>query len=142
MTDIRGIRLILCTLSGTLIALRLILVTTMKINQKAALSSSLEQSLKEMGTRLARLRIARDMPQRIAAERAGISRNTLSRIENGDPSVAVGQVLRYFSVIDKVNAFVNALSVDADVAVKSLTAREKTKRARALSTSELKRYDF
>ena len=114
----------------------------MKINQKAALPARLELSMKEMGARLARLRIARDMPQRIAAERAGISRNTLSRIENGDPSVAVGQVLRYFAVIDKVDAFVTALNVDTDVAVKSLAEREKTKRARALSASELKRYDF
>jgi transcriptional regulator with XRE-family HTH domain len=114
----------------------------MKINQRAATPPGLEKPLKEMGARLARLRIARHMPQRVAAERAGISRNTLSRIENGDPSVAVGQVLRYFAVMDKSDIFIDALNTEADAAVRGLAAREKTKRARTLSESELKRYDF
>jgi transcriptional regulator with XRE-family HTH domain len=113
-----------------------------KINQKSAIPPGLEKPLKEMGAGLARLRIARHLPQRIAAERAGVSRNTLSRIENGDPSVAVGQVLRYFAVVGKSNAFIDALNTEADAAVRGLALREKTKRARTLSASELKRYDF
>lgn len=114
----------------------------MKIDQKSALAPALRAPLKEIGARLARLRIARRVTQQIAAERAGFSRNTLSRIENGDPSVAVGQVLRYLAVLDKVKALLDALQPDTDHAVRSLATRERTKRARTLSERELKRYDF
>ena len=114
----------------------------MKINQKAALLPALEIALKEFGAKLARLRVARGLPQRLAAERAGISRNTMSRIENGDPSVSIGQVVRYLAVVDQTRALVEALQTEADPAVRGLAAREKTKRARALSDREMKRYDF
>lgn len=114
----------------------------MKIDQKAAIASHLQQLLKETGASLARMRIARRMPQHMAAERAGISRNTLSRIENGDPSVAIGQVMRYLATLEKAEVFVRALQSENDPAVRSLAAREKTRRARALTEAELERYDF
>jgi transcriptional regulator with XRE-family HTH domain len=114
----------------------------MKIDQKAAIPPQLEQLLRETGAEMARLRIARRLPQRMAAERAGISRNTLSRIENGDPSVAVGQVIRYLSTLGKADAFAQALASEQDPAVRSLELKEKTRRARALSPAELERYDF
>jgi DNA-binding XRE family transcriptional regulator len=114
----------------------------MKIDQKAAIPPHLEQLLKETGASLARMRIARRMPQQMAAERAGISRNTLSRIENGDPSVAIGQVVRYLSTLEKAEVLVRALQSENDAAVRSLGGREKTRRARALSPQEIERYDF
>ncbi|MGH8806569.1 MAG: helix-turn-helix domain-containing protein [Noviherbaspirillum sp.] len=114
----------------------------MKIDQRAAIAPHLEQLLKETGASLARMRIARRMPQRLAAERAGISRNTLSRIENGDPSVAIGQVMRYLETLGKGEVLARALESESDPAVRSLAVQEKTRRARALSETELERYDF
>lgn len=114
----------------------------MKISQKAALPPHLEQLLTQTGASLARMRVARRMPQHLAAERAGISRNTLSRIENGDPSVAIGQVMRYLATLEKAEIVAQALRSENDAAVRSLAAQEKTRRARALSPQELDRYDF
>jgi len=73
----------------------------MKIPQKSALPKSLERPLLAFGKSLARLRLARCLPQAQVAERAGVSRNTVSRIENGDPSVAIGQVVRYLQALEK-----------------------------------------
>lgn len=114
----------------------------MRISQKAAIPPALEKPLHELGQALARLRVARGLPQRLAAERAGVSRNTLSRIENGDPSVAFGQILRYVAVLGKVDALTRAFSAEADAPARGLASREKSRRARELTQKELKRYDF
>jgi transcriptional regulator with XRE-family HTH domain len=47
-------------------------------------------ALAELGAGLRALRLMRRMPMTYAAERAGISRSTLHKIERGDPGVALG----------------------------------------------------
>jgi transcriptional regulator with XRE-family HTH domain len=115
---------------------------TMKVNQKSAMPGVLAELLSDAGKELARRRIARRMTQALAAERARISRNTVSRIENGDPSVAVGQVVRYLDALEHADVFLRALAAENDPAVRMLEIREKTRRARALTAKELERYDF
>ena len=113
----------------------------MKVPQKSALPQSLEQPLLAFGKSLARLRLARRLPQAQVAERAGVSRNTVSRIENGDPSVAIGQVVRYLQALDRVD-LLERLTDAPDVAVTALEAQQKRRRARPLTPKELARYDF
>lgn len=48
--------------------------------------------------RLARLR--RDLPAARVAERAGISRTTLYKVETGDPGVAIGIYLKVLFVLN------------------------------------------
>src|SRR5688572_32029644 len=72
-----------------------ILRCNMKRSQSLLVSENLLQQLREMGRLLAESRIARKMTQSEAAVRANLGRNTVSRIENGDTSVAIGQILRY-----------------------------------------------
>ncbi len=57
------------------------------------------QACTRLGQQLARLRVARKIKQADAALRAGLSRNTVYRLEKGDPGVAIGQVLRYLEAI-------------------------------------------
>jgi len=114
----------------------------MKVDQKSAMPGALAELLSAAGKELARRRIARRMTQALAAERARISRNTVSRIENGDPSVAVGQVVRYLDALEHADVFLRALAAENDPAVRMLEIREKTRRARALTAKELERYDF
>ena len=71
----------------------------MKIDQKSAISEELLAQLQDLGSRLARLRIARGVRQEEAALRAGISRRTVVGIENGAPSVAIGQIIRLLDAI-------------------------------------------
>jgi transcriptional regulator with XRE-family HTH domain len=114
----------------------------MKTAQHAVISEQQAQSLKTLGARLARLRIARRLTQAMAAERAGMSRITVSRIENGEPSVAIGQLVRYLDVLDRKDAVSRLVEPEDDPAVRQLAATEKTRRASPLSEQERGRYDF
>jgi DNA-binding XRE family transcriptional regulator len=76
-----------------------------------------------------------------AALRANISRETASRIENGDAAVAIGQVVRYLDVIAP-GATLGRLYETQDAALAMLEKSEKRQRARTLSPQALKRYEF
>lgn len=113
----------------------------MKIRQSAVLPPELLEQSTQLGQRLARLRIARGIKQADAALRAGLSRNTAYRIEHGDPGLALGQVLRYLDAIAPGSTLLDLLS-EADPALIALAAREKSKRVRTLTTSELSELEF
>ena len=113
----------------------------MKINQSATLSSrQLDESIR-LGQQMARLRISRKVKQVDAALRSGLSRNTVYRLEKGDPGLAFGQILRYLEAIAPGSTLLDLLS-ETDPALLSLQAREKTKRVRDMSQAELKELDF
>lgn len=67
----------------------------MKVNQKETLTPDAEQSLKRLGAYLRATRLLQRKTHQDAALSCGFSRQTLARIERGDPSVAIGQVVRY-----------------------------------------------
>ena len=63
-----------------------------------------ENILKTMGEQLKMARLRRRLSATLVAERAGISRSTLWKVENGNPSVAVGiyaAVLHALNNMDK-----------------------------------------
>lgn len=113
----------------------------MKIRQIPTLSDILAAQLLALGEQLARLRVARRVRQQDAAARAGIARSTASRIEKGDPSVAIGQVVRYLDAIAPGKTLIQLLCGE-DPAVTALKVAEKRQRARPLSEAELKELDF
>ena len=113
----------------------------MKVTQSALLTSSQASEAKNLGTALARLRIARGMKQDQAALRAGLSRNTAYRLEKGDPGIAVGQILRYLDAIVPGKSLLELLS-ETDPALAALSAKERRRRVRDLSKSELDALDF
>ena len=94
-----------------------------------------------VGALLARLRLARKIKQSEAALRAGLSRNTVYRLEKGDPGLALGQVLRYLAAISPGSTLLDLLS-ENDPALVALDAREKTKRVRDLTAAERAELDF
>ena len=49
-----------------------------------------EDILKTMGEQIKLARLRRDLPAKLVAERAGISRASLWTVENGSPSVSIG----------------------------------------------------
>ncbi|HAW44963.1 MAG TPA: transcriptional regulator [Sutterella sp.] len=69
-------------------------------------SLSVETALKELGANLKTARLRRRLPQNQVAERAGVSLNTLSKVESGDPGVAIGNVA---SVIQAIGLDVSLL---------------------------------
>ena len=113
----------------------------MKVDQKSVMPARLLMQSQQLGARLARLRVARKVKQTDAALRAGLSRNTVYRLEKGDPGLALGQVLRYLDAIAPGRTLLELLS-ESDPALVTLGMREQTQRVRGLSASELKELDF
>lgn len=66
---------------------------------KRALLPKHERLLQELGENLRMARLRRNLSSEQVAERAGIARNTLIKIENGDEGVAVGYYLRVLIVL-------------------------------------------
>jgi transcriptional regulator with XRE-family HTH domain len=115
--------------------------SNMKINQTVMLSPPQLDECARMGKLLARLRMARKVKQSDAALRAGLSRNTVYRLEKGDPGLALGQVLRYLAAIAPSSTLLDLLS-EKDPALAALDAREKSKRVRDLTSAEREELDF
>jgi transcriptional regulator with XRE-family HTH domain len=113
----------------------------MKVSQSSMLSPPQLEECVRLGRLLARLRIARKVKQTDAALRSGLSRNTVYRLEKGDPGLAFGQVLRYLEAIAPGSTLLALLS-EADPALLALAAREKTQRVRDMSIAELKELEF
>lgn len=120
----------------------LILVSSnMKVTQSTMLSPRQLDECARLGQQLARLRMARKIKQTDAALRCGLSRNTVYRLEKGEPGLAIGQVLRYLEAIAPGSTLLELLS-EQDPALLALAAREKTRRVRDMSAAELKELDF
>lgn len=113
----------------------------MRRPQNISMLPHLAKELKDLGELLARKRKARRLLQVEAAVRANISRETASRIENGDAAVAIGQILRYLDVIAP-GASLGRLYETQDSALAMLENPVKRQRARKLSPEALKKYDF
>ncbi len=116
-------------------------ISHMKKPQNLAMTPSLIQNLVTMGERIARMRKARSLLQTEAALRANISRETASRIENGDAAVAIGQIVRYLDVIAP-GVDLTRLYDTADHALAILDKSEKRQRARHHNAKGLAKYDF
>ena len=116
-------------------------LSNMKVAQSTMLSPGQLDECARLGQQLARLRIARKVKQTDAALRSGLSRNTVYRLEKGDPGLALGQVLRYLEAIAPGSTLLALLS-EQDPALLALAAREKTQRVRDMSAAELKELDF
>jgi transcriptional regulator with XRE-family HTH domain len=113
----------------------------MKKPQNLAMPPGLVQSLITLGERIARMRKARSLLQAEAALRANISRETASRIENGDAAVAIGQIVRYLDVIAPGVDLARLYDTN-DPALTILDKTEKRQRARRRSPQGLAKYDF
>jgi transcriptional regulator with XRE-family HTH domain len=66
---------------------------------KRALLPSQQRTLKVLGENIRYARLRRDLSSEQVSERAGISRNTLVKIEKGDEGVAMGYYFRILAVL-------------------------------------------
>lgn len=123
------------------LSVQILALSNMKVTQSTMLSPHQLEECARLGAQLARLRIARKVKQTDAALRAGLSRNTVYRLEKGEPGLALGQVLRYLEAIAPGSTLLDLLS-ETDPALLSLSAREKTKRVRDMTSAELEELDF
>ncbi|MFT3861531.1 helix-turn-helix domain-containing protein [Micropruina sp.] len=75
----------------------------------------IDRQLAEFGEHVRGWRMVLGLTAQQVSERAGITRDTLRKIENGDPSAGFGnvaQVLRALGVLDQVVSAVDPLNSD------------------------------
>lgn len=68
------------------------------------LSPALQRIARSFGERLQLARNRRKLSATLFAERIGVSRNTLQRVEDGDPGVSLGTYLRVLGLEDNLDA--------------------------------------
>ncbi|HSW17154.1 MAG TPA: helix-turn-helix transcriptional regulator [Ramlibacter sp.] len=99
------------------------------------------EEARQLGEKLARLRMARRVRQADAAARAGISRSTAGLLEKGDLGRTQAQILRYLDAIAPGVSLLSLLQED-DPSLRALAVREASRRVRSLSKGELDKLDF
>lgn len=80
----------------------------------AAQSPETLQLLSRLGVAIRRARLRRRLTQLQLAERAGLSKQTMGRLEGGDPGIALGSFLEVLAVLERawVGEFVEHLEAD------------------------------
>lgn len=73
-----------------------------------------EQALKKLGRDIQDVRKRRRMSTSLMAERIGITRATLSRLEAGDPKVSMGSYAIALYVLGKINQLENIIDRTQD----------------------------
>lgn len=117
------------------------IIVAMKKDESLLLPPTDLDQLKLLGQRLARLRLARQVRQEDAAVRAGMSRPTARKIEQGDPGRTLGQLLRYMGAIAP-GMTLQQLLEGRDPSLIALQASEQRQRVRELSQAQRKKLDF
>ena len=70
-----------------------------------------QRLLTDLGERLKLARLRRKLSNAVVAQRAGISRTSLYKVERGDPGATLGTYLRVLAVLG-LDADLNALAAD------------------------------
>jgi transcriptional regulator with XRE-family HTH domain len=86
-----------------------------------------ETVLIELGERLARLRLSRDLTQQQLGEQAGVARTVVQRIEAGGP-VTTANLVRVLRALDSLDALDRLLPQDAPSPVQELKLRGRQRR--------------
>lgn len=89
-----------------------------------------KRALKKMGYDLQTARKRRKIPMHLTAERAGISRVTLSKIERGDEGVSIGAYARVLFVLGMLEHLVKLADLGSDLVGLELEAENLPKRIR------------
>ena len=83
-----------------------------KSKSHAALPLPVTLALRRLGADVAKARKLRGIPMKLMAERAMISRNTLTRVEKGDAGVALGTFASVLFVLGQANRLAELLADD------------------------------
>lgn len=113
----------------------------MKKEEAILLNAEQMAEVTQLGEAISRLRLARQMRQQDAALRAGLSRPTASKIERGDPTRTLGQVLRYLHAIAPGMTLWQLIE-GKDPSLLALQDSEKRQRVRDMSAEERRKLDF
>lgn len=83
-------------------------------SNKATLPLPVRRALKKLGTDIRDARRRRRLPMALMAERASISRMTLTKVEKGDPSASMGAYARVLFVLGMTDRLAELADVRSD----------------------------
>ncbi len=89
-----------------------------------------KRALKKLGQDLCDARKRRRIPMRLAAERAGISRATLNKIEKGEEGVSLGAYAKILFILGMIQRFAEIADPKFDEVGLGLEAENLPKRIR------------
>lgn len=89
-----------------------------------------KRALRKLGEDLRNARKRRRIPMRMAAERASISRTTLSKIEKGDEGVCLGAYARVIFILGMVGRLADLMDSSMDAVGLELINEKLPKRIR------------
>jgi len=103
------------------------------------------KALASIGRSIRAARIARDITAADLAARARVSRSTITRIERGDPGVAMGSWVMVLEQLGLLHAFRDALDPERDAKgefVRSTRARQRARLGGKAAKIAASDYDF
>jgi transcriptional regulator with XRE-family HTH domain len=101
---------------------------------QSALPLAVQRALRKLGADISTARRRRNLTVAIVAERAFVGRNTLTRVERGDPGVALGIYATILFVLGLADRLMDLADPAADSVGLSLEAERLPQRARATRT--------
>lgn len=97
-------------------------------------SLAVEEAVQLLGSNLKAARLRRRLPQSVIAERSGVSINTLSKLENGDCGVTIGNVAAVMNALGLLGMVSELASSEQDRTGLMLEERRLPQRVRRRKT--------
>lgn len=97
-------------------------------------SFAVEEAVQLLGSNLKAARLRRRLPQSVIAERSGVSINTLSKLENGDCGVTIGNVAAVMNALGLLGMVSELASSEQDRTGLMLEERRLPQRVRRRQT--------
>lgn len=97
-------------------------------------SFAVEEAVQLLGSNLKAARLRRRLPQSVVAERSGVSINTLSKLENGDCGVTIGNVAAVMNALGLLGMVSELASSEQDRTGLMLEERRLPQRVRRRKT--------
>ena len=97
---------------------------------KRKLPISVQSGLRKLGQNLKKARLRRRLKMSVIADRAGISRETLSKIQKGNPGVSMGKYAAVIFAIGLGIDWMNLANIEKDAMGQMLDEERIPRRAR------------
>jgi transcriptional regulator with XRE-family HTH domain len=102
----------------------------MGIDYEEKIAYTRQQRAKKLGSDLKKARLRRGLKMSVVADRAGISRETLSKIQKGDSGVGIGNYASVIFAIGLGVAWTNLADIEKDIMGRMLDEKRIPLRAR------------
>lgn len=97
-----------------------------------SLSGASAHDLRSLGRSIKTARVRRGLTQAVVAARCGISRETIRKVESGDPGVAIGTLVEMLWIYGLQSQWVSAVNPDRDQVGKALALDQERQRGRSV----------